>query len=165
MMTAKMHWSKPSRDMRHHVRFSILCRDVIDTIGPAELRVTRSQIAFRRRVAFAWAWLPARYLRGQVAPLVLTLSFRHRDASPRWKEIVEAAPGRFTHHVELYAITDIDDEVRDWLRSAWMAAAWDSKKRARSQGQSVREPELFIDGEKVSADVFNVSENNPGEPA
>ena len=102
--------------------FDIL-RDAIDAIGPAELRVTRSQIAFRRRVAFAWAWTPARYLRGQVAPLVLTLSFRQRDASLRWKAIVEPAPGRFMRHLELYAVTDIDDEVREWLRSAWAAAA------------------------------------------
>ena len=29
----------------------------------------------------------------------------------------------------------------------------------------MREPEVFIGGEKVSAEVFNVSENNPGEPA
>ena len=84
--------------------------------------MTRSQIAFRRRVAFAWVWIPARYLRAHVVPLVLTLSFRHRDASPRWKEIVEPTPGRFTHHLELYAVTDIDDEVRDWLRNAWGAA-------------------------------------------
>jgi hypothetical protein len=102
--------------------FDALCR-VIDTVGSAELRVTRSQIAFRRGVAFAWAWIPARYLRGQVAPLVLTLSFHQRDASPRWKAIVEPSPGRFTHHLELYAATDIDGEVRDWLRNAWMAAA------------------------------------------
>ena len=84
--------------------------------------MTKSQIAFRRHVAFAQAWLPARYLRGPVASLVLTLSFRYRDASPRWKEIVEPAPGRFTHHLELHALTDIDDEVRDWLRNAWMTA-------------------------------------------
>lgn len=76
-------------------------RSAVDAIGPAELRVSKSQIAFRRRVAFAWAWTPARYLRGRVAPLVLTLSFCHRDASPRWKEIAEPAPGRFTHHLEL----------------------------------------------------------------
>ena len=29
----------------------------------------------------------------------------------------------------------------------------------------MRELEVFIDGEKVSAEVFSVSENNPGEPA
>ena len=98
-------------------------RHAIDALGTAELRVTKSQIAFRRRRAFAWAWMPGRYLRGKHAPLVLTLSLQRRDASPRWKEIVEPAPGRFTHHLELYSPADVDDEVRDWLREAWIAAA------------------------------------------
>ena len=101
--------------------FDVL-RDAIDAIGPAELRVTRSQIAFRRRVAFAWAWTPARYLRGQVAPLVLTLSFPAQDTSPRWKQVVEPAPGRFTHHLELFTIDDLDVQVSDWLRQAWLEA-------------------------------------------
>lgn len=95
-------------------------RDVVNTIGPTELR---SQIAIYRRKAFAWVWIPGRYLRGKIAPLVLTLSFGSRDASPRWKEIVEPAPGRFTHHLELYATSDIDDEVVNWLRAAWADAA------------------------------------------
>jgi hypothetical protein len=98
-------------------------RCAVDAIGSAELRITKSQIAFRGRKAFAWAWRPAQYLRRKCAPLVLTLSFRRWDASPRWKSIVEAAPGRFTHHLELYSALDIDDEVRQWLREAWAAAA------------------------------------------
>jgi predicted transport protein len=95
----------------------------IAALGPAEVRVTKSQIAFRRRKAFAWAWIPDRYLRGGHAPLVLTLLFAERDDSPRWKEIVEPAPGRFTHHLELYTEAEIDDQVRGWLRKAWEAAA------------------------------------------
>ena len=102
--------------------FEIL-RRAVDAIGPAELRVTKSQVAFRRRKAFAWAWMPGSYLRGKHAPLVLTLSLQDRNSSPRWKEIVEPAPGRFTHHLELYATADIDDEVRTWLQEAWSAAA------------------------------------------
>lgn len=94
----------------------------IEAIGTVELRVTKSQIAFRRRKVFAWVWRPGQYLRGQTAPLVLTFSFPYRDASPRWKEIVEPTPGRFTHHLELYAVRDLDDEVRSWLRQAWLAA-------------------------------------------
>lgn len=93
----------------------------LETLGPVEVRVTRSQVAFRRRRPFAWAWVPARYL-GRGAPLVLTLSFDHPHRSPRWKEIVEPAPGRFTHHLELWAADEIDDEVRGWLREAWNAA-------------------------------------------
>lgn len=97
-------------------------RSSVDAIGTTELRVTKSQIAFYRRKAFAWVWMPGKYLRGKSAPLVLTLGFRSKKTSPRWKEIVEPAPGRFTHHLELYAINDIDNEVRDWLREAWLAA-------------------------------------------
>ena len=96
----------------------------IDKSGQIELAISKSQIAFRRagqRSAFARVWLPKRYLQDRGAPLVLTLGFRYRDTSPRWKEIVEPRPGRFTHHLELWAMTDIDDEVRGWLMAAWAA--------------------------------------------
>lgn len=92
------------------------------TLTPKQLRVTRSQIAFYRRRAFAWIWIPARSLRRPAAPLVLSVGLRYRHPSPRWKEIVEPYPGRFTHHVELFAHSDIDAEVTAWLRSAWEAA-------------------------------------------
>jgi hypothetical protein len=102
--------------------FQVLC-DEIDQIGPTERQVSKSQIAFRRRKAFAWVWRPGQYLRGQTAPLVLTFSFRYRDASPRWKEIAKPRPGYFTHHLELYSANDIDAEVAKWLQQAWKAAA------------------------------------------
>lgn len=93
----------------------------IGTIGPAELRMTRSQAAFRRRTAFAMVWMPETYL-GRGAPLVLTIALRREDPSPRWKQVVEPAPGRFTHHLELHAAADVDDQVRGWLREAWKDA-------------------------------------------
>jgi hypothetical protein len=98
-------------------------RSLIASIGPTEIRVMKSQVAFYRRHAFAWAWIPGKYLHGRGVPLVLTLSFRHKEPSPRWKEIVEPSPGRFTHHLELNSARDIDDEVRLWLHEAWTAAA------------------------------------------
>jgi hypothetical protein len=103
--------------------FDVL-QDAVAALGDVDLRVTKSQVAWRtaRGRAFAWAWIPGRYLRSQSTPLVLTLALRRRDPSPRWKEIVETAPGRFTHHLELYAVGDVDDEVRGWVRDAWGAA-------------------------------------------
>lgn len=98
-------------------------RDVIESLGTAEVRVTKSQVAFRRRQTFALVWIPGKYLRGNSAPLVPTISLHHRDSSPRWKEIVVAAPGRFTHHLELWAMGEIDDEVHGWLQAAWVEAA------------------------------------------
>lgn len=102
--------------------FDVL-RGAAEAAGSVELDVTKSQVAFRRRRPFAWAWVPDRYLHGRHAPLVLTISFRHSHPSPRWKQIVEPAPGRFTHHMELYSVDEIDDEVRACLREAWAASA------------------------------------------
>lgn len=96
--------------------------DRLERIGPAEFTVMKSQIKFIRKRPFAWVWVPGRYIRGRVAPLVLALSFESRDPSPRWKEIVEPARGRFIHHLELYAVDDVDAEVDEWLRLAWEAA-------------------------------------------
>jgi Domain of unknown function (DUF5655) len=101
--------------------FDALC-SMIEALGTVELRVTKSQIAFRRNRAFAWAWVPAKYLRGKTAPLVLTLGLSGKDKSPRWKEIVEPRPGRFVHHLELYTLGQLDDEVRGWLQAAWRGA-------------------------------------------
>ncbi len=98
-------------------------RAAIEAIGPTELRISKSQIAFWRRRAVARVWIPARYLGGHPAPLVLTLGFFERDPSRRWNEVVEPALGRFTHHLELYSVADLDQEVLDWLRKAWDIAA------------------------------------------
>jgi hypothetical protein len=104
--------------------FETLRRAVAATgLAHLELRVTKGQIAFRHRRPFAWASIPATYLRGDGAPLVLTVALLRRDLSPRWKQVVEPAAGRFTHHLELRSDADVDDQVRAWLREAWGAAA------------------------------------------
>lgn len=97
-------------------------RDAVTHIGDADVRVSKSQVAFRRRRTFAAVWLPGMYLRGDTAPLVLAVFLPFRDPSPRWKEVVEPAPGRFTHHLELRDPADVDDEVVGWLRRAWAEA-------------------------------------------
>jgi hypothetical protein len=94
----------------------------IDVLGPVEVSVTKSQIAFHRRKAFAWVWIPGKYLHGKTAPLVLSVALRRKDTSKRWKQVVEPKPGRFMHHLELFASEEIDDEVRAWLQESWDAA-------------------------------------------
>ena len=97
-------------------------RAAAEALGPVTVAVRKSEVALCRPRAFARLWRPAQYL-GRGAPLVLTLSFDQRDPSPRWKSVVEPAHGRFTHHLELHAPSDVDDEVRRWLAAAWAAAA------------------------------------------
>jgi hypothetical protein len=98
-------------------------QQAMEAIGNASIRATKSQIAFRRKRAFAWVWMPGQYLKGKHAPLVLSIALPAREQSPRWKEIVEPSPGHFMHHLELRSIVDIDEAVSGWLRRAWEAAA------------------------------------------
>jgi predicted transport protein len=95
-------------------------RSVILALGEVEIRVSKSQVAFRTRKNIAVTWMPALYLKGKTAPLVLTLLFHSPDPSPRWKEIVQTSPNRFTHHLELASVQDVDEQVRNWLALAYI---------------------------------------------
>jgi hypothetical protein len=93
-------------------------------LGRTSVRVSKSQVAFRRKKNVAVVWMPGKYLeQGDIAPLVLTLSLARKDDSPRWKEVVRTSPNRFTHHLELRRLEDIDAQVKGWLHEAWEAAA------------------------------------------
>lgn len=101
-----------------------MCRAVtrmVAAIGPADVRVTKSQVSFRRRRAFAWVWQPGMYVRSDV-PAVLSIALPHYDPSPRFKEVIPVTPGWWMHHLELRDGSRIDAEVRGWLTAAWDAA-------------------------------------------
>lgn len=95
----------------------------ISRIGPARTRVSESQVGFYREHPFAATWRASQYLGREQAPLVLSIYLRRRDISPRWKEVVEPTPGRFTHHLELHSVAEVDDFVQARLTEAWEQAA------------------------------------------
>jgi predicted transport protein len=97
-------------------------RQEVEAIGETTIRITKSQIAFRRQRSFAAVWMPEQYLKREAAPLVLSVFTKTQIKSSRWKEVVEPVPGRFTHHLELKDTGDIDEEVISWLQQAWEAA-------------------------------------------
>jgi hypothetical protein len=97
-------------------------RATIEAIGPAEVRTTRGQVAFRRRRGFAWLWLPGRWLTRPDAEIVLSVALPERRESARWKEVVHPSPRVWMHHLEIQALDDLDDEVDGWLREAWATA-------------------------------------------
>lgn len=105
-----------------------------NSLGSVEVRVTKSQIALARNKPFAWAWVPEMHLGRKAAPLVLTFSFTEPRSRPHWKEIYQAAPGRFTHHMELWSPEDVDEEVRVLLQEAWDTVA--SERRAPARPRS-----------------------------
>ena len=92
-------------------------------LGPDEAAAARKLSAIVQIRADPVELVPVTGEFAGTSPLVLTLALRRRDPSPRWKAVVEPAPGRFTHHLEMYAVDQIDEQVQIWLREAWEGAA------------------------------------------
>ena len=93
-------------------------RALLEELGPCTVRITRSQVAFRRRRGFAYLWLPGRYLAHPQAAVVVSIALDHELTSPRFKEVVEPSPGHWMHHLEVHDPEDLDDEVTGWLAEA-----------------------------------------------
>lgn len=94
----------------------------VDEIGEVQVRVSKSQIAFRRRRGFAYVWRPAQYIKSDV-PAVLSIALGRKLHSSRFKEVVQPATKVWMHHLELREPAQVDEEVRSWLRQAYDAAA------------------------------------------
>ncbi|WP_183101083.1 DUF5655 domain-containing protein [Nocardioides pelophilus] len=97
--------------------YDAVARAVAD-IGEATVRVTKSQVAFRRRKGFAYVWRPGMYVRSNV-PAVLSIALPRALESDRFKSVVHPSAHVWMHHLELTEKSQIDDEVRGWLLAAY----------------------------------------------
>ncbi|HEU4514867.1 MAG TPA: DUF5655 domain-containing protein [Nocardioidaceae bacterium] len=95
---------------------------VVDDLGPATVRVSKSQVAFRRRTGFCWVWQPGMYLRNPGAEVVVSLALDHEEASSRWKQVTQVSGRRWMHHLEVRSLDDIDDDLAAWTAAAYALA-------------------------------------------
>ena len=62
----------------------------VGALVPCEVRVSRSQIAFRRTRGFAYVWRPGQYLASEV-PAVLSVALDRPVESSRFKQVAHPA--------------------------------------------------------------------------
>lgn len=97
--------------------FTKVCA-IVDGLGPFEVRISKSQAAFRRKRGFAYLWMPGQYLAKPTAEVVLSIALGRLDESRRFKEVAHPAPAHWMHHLEIHSLDDLDEEVTGWLREA-----------------------------------------------
>jgi hypothetical protein len=104
----------------HPVALTVLERvvSIVERVGAVDVRVSKSQIALRRRQGFAYVWRPRQYL-GSGAEVVLSIALGRADRSPRFKEVVHPSPKHWLHHLEINDPDAVDAEVVGWLREAF----------------------------------------------
>jgi len=114
VVDAEEHFAGHEPALRVFERVQAALADVEDS----GVRVTHSHVAFTRRRAFAWLWLPGRYLRDPAADVVLSVALGRQDPSPRFKEVAHPTPRHWVHHLEVRTTDDIDPQVVGWLHEA-----------------------------------------------
>lgn len=60
-------------------------------LAGVQVVMSKSQVAFRARRGFAYAWAPGRYVRSDV-PVVVSFALREELRSPRIKEVAHSSP-------------------------------------------------------------------------
>ena len=87
------------------------------------VKVQKTQISFYNRHLFACASLHLRKGKGWPALcLVFTLGLNRKLAHPRVAYAVEPYPGRWTHHILIQNGKELDDELLEWTREAYVFA-------------------------------------------
>jgi hypothetical protein len=94
-------------------------RRTLEELGDVDVRITSTPASFRRRRGFAYVWMPSSSMDGSGDVVVLSIALGHELHSPRIAQVLEPAPGRWMHHLEVRAVDDVDDEVTQWLADAW----------------------------------------------
>lgn len=101
--------------------YQLLFRRMEERFLRASVRVQKSQISFYGRHLFGAASLPVRRKRDWPREcLVVTFGLDHRLDSPRVAVATEPYPRRWTHHVLLSRPEEVDGQLLDWLREAYV---------------------------------------------
>lgn len=90
------------------------------SLGPVEMAATKTQVSFRRRVRFAWVWVPRQAVGpGKPDEPVVSFALHRREAAGRVKESVQARGDLWTHHVVVPSARQVDARLKAWLGEAY----------------------------------------------
>ena len=97
--------------------YEVLRNKLLTECPDTTLQVQKSQITFK--VKYGYAFVSLRRMKGcPEVFMIVSFSLSHRLESPRIALAVEPYPGRWTHHMIISEMGQIDDELLDWLREA-----------------------------------------------
>ena len=96
-------------------------RDKLDERHPdLTAKVGKTQISLRNRYVFATVSLPWRKVKEWPEEyLLLSFGLSYHKESPRIVAAAEPYPNRWTHHVLITQISDLDDTLLEWVEEAY----------------------------------------------
>jgi len=93
---------------------------IYSALEGVSLKVQKTQISFSNRHVFAVVSLPQRRTMGRPhTGVILTLGLGYRLEDPRVMAATEPYPRRWTHHVLIHSVGDVDAQIKEWLSEAY----------------------------------------------
>ena len=93
---------------------------ILEQIPDAKIKVSKTQISFSNKRGFAFvSFNPCRRTKERPEVwMTVTFGLSYRKDSPRIDVATEPYPNRWTHHVMVGCVEEIDEELMDWIKEA-----------------------------------------------
>ena len=93
---------------------------ILTRIPDVKIKVAKTQITFANKRGFAFvSFNPCRKAKDRPAVwMTVTFGLGCRKESPRIDVATEPYPGRWTHHVMVGSVEEIDEELLSWIQEA-----------------------------------------------
>ena len=105
-----------------------LDEEILSRIPDVKIKAAKTQITFANKRGFAFvSFNPCRKAKDRPAVwMTVTFGLGYRKESPRIDVATEPYPGRWTHHVMVGSVDEIDEELLGWIQEA---ASFSASKR------------------------------------
>ena len=93
---------------------------ILAELRDVKIKVQKTQITFSNKRNFAFvSFLPVRKA-GERPDIYITVTFGlgYRKESPRIDAATEPYPNRWTHHMLISQVDEVDDELLGWIKEA-----------------------------------------------
>lgn len=93
---------------------------ILAQMTEVKIKVAKTQITFANKRGFAFvSFNPCRRAKDRPEVwMTVTFGLGYRKESPRIDVATEPYPNRWTHHVMVGSVEEIDEELMDWIREA-----------------------------------------------
>ena len=100
--------------------YEAFVKRLLAEIENVTVKVQKTQITFSNRHNFAFvSFLPARKAKDRPETYItVTFGLRYKKESPRIDVASEPYPNRWTHHMLIASVEEIDDELMGWIKEA-----------------------------------------------
>ena len=100
--------------------YETFARRLLAEIDNVTVKVKKTQISFSNKYNFAFvSFLPVRRARERPETwITVTFGLSYKKESPRIDVASEPYPNRWTHHMLISSVDEIDDELMGWIKEA-----------------------------------------------